>query len=67
MISAAVAEWCAVNVYESINGDRAEDVRRGKGKTENPSKCTSRSSSAGECWGTSTSLLARLWCLPHVP
>lgn len=36
MIRAAVAEWCAVNVCDSIHGDRAADVRRGKGNNRKP-------------------------------
>lgn len=47
MISAAVAEWCAVRVYDSINGDRAEYVRRGKGKNRKPKQVIF---SFLECW-----------------
>lgn len=35
MMSAAVAELCAVSVYDFINGDRAEEVRRSEGKNRN--------------------------------
>lgn len=36
MISAAVAEWSAMALYDAINGDRADDVQRGATKQRRP-------------------------------